>query len=143
MFMEMVNSKIFGSADVKLESALKNPNQFREAVVFETLSNLPSAKIKEFIKSDEAKAMMEAGVINQDMINRLADGNVNTLLRTTVCHMAKEEDDPLWDELVSLRIQERRVMNDLIAKYGDKSAVVMKAIDKEFVEASIPEYFRK
>ena len=34
-------------------------------------------------------------------------------------------------------------MNDLIAKYGDKSAVVMKAIDKEFVEASIPEYFRK
>ena len=44
MFLEAAGSSIFGAADIKLESALKNPNQFREAVIFETLNGLPSAK---------------------------------------------------------------------------------------------------
>ena len=143
MFLEAAGSSIFGAADIKLESALKNPNQFREAVIFETLNGLPSAKRKEFIKSNEAKTMLTEGLITKDMLDRLASESDNSVLNTTVCHMAKENGDPIWDEFVRCRMEERRIMNELIAKYGEDAKPIADNADKDFVEACIPEYFRK
>lgn len=143
MFLEAADSSVFGAADIKLESALKNPNQFREAVIFETLNGLPSAKRKEFIKSNEAKTMLTEGLITKDMLDRLASESDNSVLKTTVCHMAKENGDPIWDEFVRCRIEERRIMNELIAKYGEDAKPIADNADKDFVEACIPEYFRK
>lgn len=142
MFLETVTSKVFGSADVKLESALKNPNQFREAVLFEALNSLPVAKKKEFITSSEARAMLTEGLITKDMLERLTADSCNGTLKTTVCHMAKENGDPIWDEFVRCRIEERRLMNELIEKYGDQAQSIADNADKDFVEACIPEYFR-
>ena len=105
IFSNGVSSQVFGPADIKLESALKNPNQFREAVLFESLNNLPAAKKKEFLTSPEAKAMLEEGLVTRDMLERLAAESDNGILKTTVCHMAKENGDPAWDELVKLRLQ--------------------------------------
>ena len=143
MFLEAAGSSVFGAADIKLESALKNPNQFREAVIFETLNGLPSAKRKEFIKSNEAKTMLTEGLITKDMLDRLASESDNSVLKTTVCQMAKENGDPIWDEFVRCRIEERRIMNELIAKYGEDAKPIADNADKDFVEACIPEYFRK
>lgn len=142
IFSNGVSSQVFGPADIKLESALKNPNQFREAVLFESLNNLPAAKKKEFLTSPEAKAMLEEGLVTRDMLERLAAESDNGILKTTICHMAKENGDPAWDELVKLRLQERRLMNELIEKYGEKAQPIASNADKDFVEACIPEYFR-
>ena len=143
MILEAAVSRVFGSADVKLESVLKNPNQFREAVLFETLNNLPRNKIKEFITSEEAKVMISEGIIDHDMLERLAKENDTGILNTTVCHMAKENGDPIWDELVECRIKERRLMNELLNKYSDSAKPIANNANKDFVEACIPEYFRK
>ena len=143
MFLDTMNSSVFGSADVKLESTLKNPNQFREAVLFEALNSLSASKRKEFVKSNEARTMLTEGLITKDMLDRLADESDNGVLKTTVCHMAKENGDPAWDELVRHRIEERRIMNDLIAKYSEKAKPIADNADKDFVESCIPEYFRK
>lgn len=144
MFLETTFSEVFGSANVKLESALKNPNQFREAVIFETLSNLPTSKIKEFVTSKEAKFMLSEGLISQETLEKLeGETNANPLLKTTVCHMAKENGDPIWDEFIKCRIEERRIMNELINKYKDKAYNIANNANKDFVESCIPEYFRK
>ena len=143
MFLEASGSSVFGAADIKLESALKNPNQFREAVIFEALNSLSIEKRKEFIKSNEAKTMLTEGLITKDMLDRLANESDNGVLKTTVCHMAKENGDPIWDEFVRCRIEERRLMNELIAKYGEDAKPIADNADKDFVEACIPEYFRK
>ena len=144
MFIETAVSRVFGSADVKLESTLKNPNQFREAVLFETLNSLPMSKKKEFINSNEAKTMLTEGLITRDMLDRLtAETDKGSLLKTTVCHMAKENGDPIWDEFVACRVEERRLINELIRKYGEDAKPVVDNADKDFVESCIPEYFRK
>lgn len=142
MLLDTVTSKVFGSSDVVMESALKNPNQFREAVLFEALSAMPEKKIKEFVKSPEAKTMINEGMITQETLERLANEHKSGLIATTVCHMAKENGDPLWDEFVAARIQERRLMNDLLAKYGEQAKPVADAADKKIIESCIPEYFR-
>lgn len=140
MFIESISS-VFGPANVKLESALKNPNQFREAVIFESLSHLPAAKKREFIHSNEAKAMLEEGIITADMLDRLAADVDTGILKTSVCHMAKENGDPIWDEFVQCRIQERRLLNQLIEKYGKDAKNVADCAVKDL--NCIPEYFRK
>ena len=136
------SSKVFGGPQVVMEGTLKNPNQYRNAVLFESLSMLPEDKRKEFINSQEAKFMMENDMISPETLDRLMSDDDNRMLKTTICHMAKENGDPLWDDLVQARIQERRVMNDLIAKYGEEAKPVMETNVKKFIETCIPEYFR-
>ena len=135
-------SVVFGGADVHMEGALKNPNQFRDAILYESLNSLSSDKVKEFVGSNEAKFMVEEGLMSPETLERLANQG-DSLLKTTICHMAKENGDPMWDELVRLHMQERRVMNDLIEKYADEAKPVAESAIKTFVEACIPEYFRK
>lgn len=142
LFNASVSSSIFGGNDVVMEGALKNPNQYRDAVLFESLNSLPTEKKKEFVNSKEAKTMVTEGLISAEVLERLSAEADTGVLRTTVCHMAKENGDPMWDELVKHRIEERRLLNDLIEKYSDKAKVIADNADKEFVEAYIPEYFR-
>lgn len=137
-----IPNALFGGNDAVIEGALKNPNQFRDAVLFESLNSLPTAKKKEFVNSKEAKTMLQEGLISTEVLERLSAEADNGVLKTTVCHMAKENGDPEWDELVKHRMEERRLLNDLIEKYGDKAKVIADNADKEFVEAYIPEYFR-
>lgn len=142
IFGDSISNSLFGGKNVVMEGYLKNPNQYRDAVLFESLNSLPTNKKKEFVKSNEAKTMVREGLITMELLERLTDEADTGVLKTTVCHMAKENGDPAWDELVKHRIEERRIMNDLIAKYKDKAEVVANNAYKEFVETSIPKYFR-
>ena len=136
-----ITSQVFGESSIRMEGALKNPNQFREAVIFESLRTLPVSRLKEFVNSKEAKTMLNEGIISQDTLERLSAESDNGTLKTTVCHMAKENGDPLWDEFIKLRIEERRLMNELLDKYRDKASVIADNAEKEFVESCIPKYF--
>lgn len=137
---------IFGGPSVQMEGTLKNPHQFRDAILFEHLSSLPTEKIKEFVSSQEAKFMLSEGHISPDVIDRLnehvANGNSNAF-KLTVCHMAKESNDPLWEQLVACRLQERNIMNAIVEKYAEEADLISKTAHQAFVESCIPEYFRK
>lgn len=135
-------SEVFGGTDMVMETTLKNPNQFREAVIFEHLKNLPTKKIAEFANSVEARTMINEGIISYETLKRLTHDHDDNTIQTTVCHMAKENGDPIWDEFVRLRIEERRLMNELLEKYGDEAKSIAEDVDKNFVEGFIPEYFR-
>lgn len=135
---------VFGESSAVINTTLKNPNQFREAVVLEAIRNLPAAKRKEFIHSDEAKYMISEGIISTDMLERLAecDASNTSTMKLAVCNIAKEQNDPLFDELCYLRLQERRVMNELIEKYGNVAVEIANKTKTEIINASIPAYFR-
>ena len=62
--------------------------------------------------------------------------------KLTVCHMAKENDDPLWGQLVACRLQERNIMNAIVEKYAKEADPISKTARQAFVESCVPEYFR-
>lgn len=138
-------SEVFGSTDAVMENTLKNPNLYQQALVMESLMNLPEAKRKEFIHSNEARSMLEGGILTHDMLEKLAAESKedDDTFFTTIFHMAKEADDPLWSEFVAHRIEERRIMNDMIAKYGKEARPVADTAHEKYVESVVPEYFRK
>ena len=138
-----LESVVFDEA-AELKVVLKNPNQFREAVIYEHLSHMDPSKIKSFINSREAKAMIEAGTITYDTLDRLQHkANCNdTAINTAVCHVAKENDDDLWDQLIAARAEERRIMNELLDKYRNEVETVATNARTEIIDKCIPASFR-
>ena len=142
-FAYSYTSQIFDES-ATLPGVLKNPNQFREAVIYEHMSHKDPATIKTFVRSSEAKAMIEAGTITYDTLDRLSK-KANTddkCVNTAVCHVAKENDDDLWNQLVQARAEERRIMNELLAKYRDDVEPVALNAKTEIIEKCIPSTFR-
>ena len=137
------NYTIFDESQT-LPGVLKNPNQFREAVIYEHMSHKDPATLKRFVNSSEAKAMIEAGTITYDTLDRLAKkaNSDNTVVNTAVCHVAKENEDDLWDQLVKARAEERRIMNELLDKYRKDVEPVAINAKSEIIEKCIPSNYR-
>ena len=142
-FKYSYTSQIFDES-ASLPGVLKNPNQFREAVIYEHMSHKDPATIKSFLRSTEARTMVEAGTITYDTLDRLSK-KANTddkCVNTAVCHVAKENDDDLWDQLVQARAEERRIMNELLAKYRDDVEPIALNAKTEIIEKCIPSTYR-
>ena len=128
----------------EIKAVLKNPNQFREAVIFEHMSHKDPATIKTFCSSTEARTMVESGAITYDTLDRLAQkaNSDKGVINTAVCHVAKENDDELWNQLVQARAEERRIMNELLEKYRKEVEPVAINARTEIIEKCIPSRFR-
>ena len=101
-----------------MNGKLKNPNSLRESYLYEYFVSRGQDAIDKFVKSPEASIMKEQNMITDDLIERLSKAKANNKnLEMTVLHIAKAEDDPMFDRLVALRAQERDLMNELIKKY--------------------------
>lgn len=150
MFLEkaMNENSVFGGTNVVLESQLRNPQASKQAIIYEALTHLSVDKLREFVGSDEAKVMLKKEVLTPEGLERLKDdhchhhghhhGCPEGCSDMACCVVAKENNDPLWDELVQARMQERRIMNDLMTKYGELG----KNMATDFINKNIPEYFR-
>lgn len=126
----------------KLTTHLKNPNEYREAMINEAIKGLSRKKINEFVNSEEAKYMVSEGYITDDTIKDIEDCPKNNCFKVAVCHIAKERNDELWNKLVDLRLQERRIMNLLVEKYKDEAKNNVNNMENDVINKCIPEYFR-
>lgn len=136
-------SRVFGEATAVMNTPLKNPNQYKEAVICEAIAELPDADVKKFVNSPEAKALEDNGTLSPEALERLANRKDNGQIMVAICHMAKESNDPLWDELVACRIQERRIFNNLAERYGAAAKKTVDTVQKDIIETCIPREYKK
>ena len=130
-----------------MSGSLKNPNELREAFIYNEMCTKSHSTIKKFVNSEAAKIMMNEGMISSEVLEKLAhdcDGGHcdKKEMEMTVCHMAKENDDPIWNELVRRRMQEQELLNALFNKYGEAAADKIDIYHKEFIEKGLPSEFR-
>lgn len=136
-------SSIFGNKYDTMNGSLRNPNALRESMIFEYITNKGNDTIDKFISSPEANIMKEEGMITDELIERLKDAKEdNKNLQMTVLHMAKEDDDPLFAQLVALRAQEKEVMRDLLNKYSESAVEANQKYTKRFLSDEFPLEFR-
>lgn len=130
---------------VPMQGSLKNPNELREAFIFEYLKGTDPDNIKKFIKSEEADVMIESGMIGRDILERLAqEVNYNDrAVQLTVCHMAQENDDPRVQELFAARAKEREIFDDLVKDYGALATGKVGMYKEEFIDKGLPREFKK
>lgn len=128
-----------------LEQDLQNPNELLESYIYDEVSKLSEKKIKEFVESDNAKDLLEAGVLTKPTLIRLSKTD-DLDRRTTMAafHLAKQHNDTLWKQLVANRVKERQLISKIKAKYGNKAVTVAKIGQKSYMKGKLDVgYFRK
>lgn len=120
------------------------PYGFLEACIVDEVSHLTDEKIQEFCQSPEAQALVEAGVMRKKTLVRLSKKDDFSRRRTMAAFtIAREKKDPLWAKLVKNRVQERKLIGDIVKKYGGKADRVAKAGQKEYLKQKMPLSFMR
>lgn len=135
-------SMLFGEGVMAPKGIFKDTRPLQEAFVFAELSQLPKSKLREFMKGPECKYLVENDIISGDTLERLANEEYHDkAMELVVCHMAKENDDERWNELVRHRAEERRLMNELIGEYGDNARTYAESYREDFVYKCVPKNY--
>ena len=120
------------------------PYGFLEACIVDEVSHLSDEKIQEFCQSPEAEALVGAGVMRQKTLVRLSKKDDFSRRRTMAAFtIAREKKDPLWSKLVKNRVQERKLIGEIVKKYGGKADRVAKAGQKEYLKQKMPLSFMR
>lgn len=135
---------ILFEGDLSTPTGLFNDTKpLQEAFVYNELSHLPKDKLRQFMNGPECKFLIENDIISSDTLERLScDEYCDKAEELVVCHMAKEIGDERWDELARHRAEERRLMNDLIASYGEAARPYVKQYRENFVYNCVPKGYR-
>ena len=120
------------------------PYGFLEACIVDEVSHLSDEKIQEFCQSPEAEALVEAGVMRKKTLVRLSKKDDFSRRRTMAAFtIAREKKDPLWSKLVKNRVQERKLIGEIVKKYGGKADKIAKAGQKEYLKQKMPLSFMR
>ena len=101
------------------------PEGFLEQCIVDEVSHLTDEQIQEFCNSPEAEQMVQEG----------------TMRKKTLVRLSKK--DPLWTKLVKNRVQERKLIGDIVKKYGAKADRVAKIGQKEYLKHKMPLSFMR
>jgi hypothetical protein len=128
-----------------LEQDLQNPNELLEAYIFDEVSRLTDERRAEFVKSEEAQAMVEAGLISKKTLVRLSKvDDLERRISMAAMQMAKDNNDTLFDQLTKNRIKERELLDKIYAKYSMRATNVAKIGQKDYLKNKLPlGFFRK
>ena len=120
------------------------PYGFLEACIVDEVSHLSDEKIQEFCQSPEAEALVEAGVMRKKTLVRLSKKDDFSRRRTMAAFtIARDKKDPLWSKLVKNRVQERKLIGEIVKKYGGKADKVAKVGQKEYLKQKMPLSFMR
>ena len=120
------------------------PYGFLEACIVDEVSHLSDEKIQEFCQSPEAEALVEAGVMRKKTLVRLSKKDDFSRRRTMAAFtIARDKKDPLWAKLVKNRVQERKLIGEIVKKYGGKADKIAKAGQKEYLKQKMPLSFMR
>lgn len=125
-----------------IQAELKNPGELLESFIFDELCHLPDDRKQKFINSEEAKVMVEAGIISRKTLVRLSKtDDLSRRMKMAAFQLAKDNDDMLWSQLVKNRIKERDLIDKITNKYNSKAGKVAKIGQKDYLSKKIPGAF--
>lgn len=121
------------------QGLMKDTKPLQEALIFCELQRLPKSKLREFLRGPEAKYLVENDIISGDTLDRLANEEFSDrAVILTVQHMAQEQGDERWNELVRHRAEERRLLDELIGDYGADAKTYAENYREDFIKKHIP-----
>lgn len=114
--------------DLIEESAGLDQTVLMESFFSQTVAMMNEDERKQYLESDEVKALEEAGVIGKKTIVRLTKmDDLTRRIKIAAFQKAKDDGDPNWELLRKNRIKERELIGKIMNKYAmrvKKDAVI-------------------
>lgn len=119
-------------------------DELLETYIYDEISKLPDEKIQEFVHSEAADAMMQKGLIGKRTLVRLSKADdMERRIGMAALQIAKDKDDPLWNQLAKIRERERDILDKINKKYENKARQSAKVGQKEYLKKKIPVGFMR
>lgn len=119
-------------------------DELLETYIYDEISKLPDEKIQEFVHSEAADAMMQKGLIGKRTLVRLSKADdMERRIGMAAIQIAKDKDDPLWNQLAKIRERERDILDKINKKYENKARQSAKVGQKEYLKKKIPVGFMR
>lgn len=133
---------IFSPNQVVMENELSNVNELLESFIYDEISRNSDEKRKEFVNSEHAQAMVEAGIIGRKTLVRLSKmDDLERRIGMAAIQLSKESNDSLYDQLIKVRIKERELLEKINNKYANKATRVARMGQKEYLKNKMPVAF--
>lgn len=92
-----------------------------ESAIVQQVEMMNDKQRSEYLNSKEFDALVEAGVVGRKAIVRMSrQADMDRRIHLLCLQMAKENGDADWEALRKNRINERRLLNKLYQKYGQR-----------------------
>lgn len=92
-----------------------------ETMLIDLISQMNDEQRKVYMESDEFQNLLEAGIAGRRAVVRLSkQADLSRRMNLASIQMAKEKGDSDWEALRKNRINERRLLNRIYQKYGNK-----------------------
>lgn len=123
---------------------LYNPEALQEMFLVDELVNtLSHEELQEFVQSEECKALVESGALNQQSImylNKLDDLTRRTYV--AAIQMSRSSKDSLYDQLEKVMQKREDILGKIYKKYGIQAKKDAKLAQREFIK-KVPNKFKR
>lgn len=124
-------------------SCIQDANALIEAFIYDTITSMGEEYTRQFLESEECKALEEAGVLGKKTIVRMTKvDDLSRRIKLAVLQKAKEDRDPNYLMLKKVIAKKKDLSAKLMAKY--KSRVKNDAVKSQRALMKIsPSYFTR
>ena len=101
------------------DTEIEDQDALLESFIVDMISRLDDDNRKAYMESAEFQALYEAGVVKHRTVVRLnKDDDLERRIHVAALQRAREKGDADWEALRKNRINERRLLNKIYAKYS-------------------------
>lgn len=102
-------------------SVISDMDSLLESFIYADLSSMDENSIKEFLNSDQCKALQEANLIGRKTIVRLSRADdIQKRIALAALQKAKEDGDPNYIALKKVQAKRMALKSKILQKYGNR-----------------------
>ena len=103
------------------DGGIINNDALLESMFCDKISRLSDEEKQAYLESAEFQNLVEAGVVGKRSVVRISkNDDLTRRIHLAALQKAKESGDADWEALRKNRIQERKLLNKIYAKYANK-----------------------
>ncbi|MDY2606390.1 MAG: hypothetical protein SOV90_00455 [Lachnospiraceae bacterium] len=115
-----------------------------EQFLIEECSRMSESELQEFLESDLCEQLLTEGKMRKNTIVLLSGrADLDRRTKMAALQMAKNNNDPLWAKIKTLRVKERELLSKVMGKYGHKAHKTAKSSQKDWIRNRMPANFGK
>lgn len=126
---------LYGTTQLATLEDEANSSEVLEMLLVDDVLHMPSADIKNFCESEEAKVLQEKAVLRKPTLMRLSKADdERRRVKLMAYKLAKEANDPEWRKLKKYTALRKQSIGKIMQKYGNKAEKLAKIAQKNYIK---------
>lgn len=126
---------LYGHTNLSDEYSGVDIDSVVESFFYDDISRMSSDQIKQFLESEQCKALVERSILNKPTLMRLSKEDDRLRRIRIMCYtIAKQTKDPNWEKCKKYRALWKKYRGIIFAKYGAKATRLATIAQNKYIK---------